>query len=68
MSQNCNAGIKVNGMVYSVSEDNHTNVPVAGATVELISEKDTLYTTSNESGRFSFSFEECFEITKQIGI
>lgn len=58
--------IKVNGMVYSVSEDNHTNVPVAGATVELLSDKDTLYTTSNESGRFSFSFEECFEIKLKV--
>lgn len=56
----------ISGIVYSGSGEKHGNIPLEGAVVELISLKDTSRTTTSKAGRFSFSFDECFEATLKI--
>ena len=53
--------ITVSGTIFC-QEERKANIPLGGATLSLISGKDTLYTVSDNSGRFSFSIPQAFEV------
>ena len=52
---------RVSGVIFC--QEGKGTIPLGGATLSLISGKDTLYTASDNSGRFSFSFPQAFEVT-----
>ena len=52
----------VSGTIFC-REGRGTNSPLGGAALSLIVGKDTLNTVSDNSGKFSFSFPQAFEVT-----
>ena len=54
--------VTITGTIFC-QEGGKANIPLGGATLMLISGKDTLNTVSNNSGKFSFSLPQTFEVT-----
>lgn len=52
----------ISGTIFC-QEGGKANIPLGGATISLIAGKDTLNTVSNNSGKFSFSLPQTFEVT-----
>ncbi len=53
--------ITISGTIYC-QEGRKANIPLGGATLSLISGRDTLNTVSDNSGKFSFSIPQAFEV------
>lgn len=57
---------KISGVVCSSAADGSDIIPVANASVMLVTGRDTLYTVSDERGRYSLTFDQSFEVELQI--